>query len=805
MKKVEARNNLALRILQRFCPRKLFESIEGDLMEQFEVDVEAVGERKANTCLYFNALRFLRPGIILRNKFSFQLINLIMLSNYLTIAWRNLLKNKAFSAINIIGLALGLAACMLIFQFVSFELSYDKFNEKLNRTYRVTNDRFQNGKLIQHGTIMYPTIGPTMAKDFAEIEEYTRLMPGGSLNVKIGDKNFRGENCHFADERFFSVFSFKFLAGNRSSALKDPYTAVLTERTARKYFEFNDTDYSKLIGKTFLWGLDKRPYLLTGICENMPSNSHLRFDGLISYSTLYDGKDKDADISWTWSDMRHYLVLKPGVDYKQLESKFPAFSDQYFKGDKVSGSVENFYLQPLKDAHLYSNYEYDIATTASGKAVWAMLIVAVFILVIAWINYINLTTSRALDRAKEVGLRKVMGAFKTQLMKQFIFESLLIAMIAFVVAFTIVLVLQTSFNEIVNSDLSLISLFKSLSPKQILVLVALLVGGALLSGFYPAFILSSYQPATVLKGKFTRSERGNFLRKGLVIFQFTSSAALITATFIVSNQIDFMNKADLGFNKNDILLVRAPELTEWDSTFVQRVESYKDELSKVPSVIQSTTSWNIPGRRLGRSFGIRLSDQPSDIHYTMSNQGIDHTFFDTYDISLVAGRKFLPTDHNPEWAKINKVIINQNSVKLLGLKSAEEAIGKEIIWGGDGKKFTIVGVVNDFHQESLHKPMEPMIFRPAYSTYSTTSIKMRSVDREKTVQAIGEVYKKFFPGNLFEYFFLDQSYQRQYNDETRFQKVISIFTALAIVVSCLGLIGLSSYMAIQRTKEISVR
>jgi len=366
-------------------------------------------------------------------------------------------------------------------------------------------------------------------------------------------------------------------------------------------------------------------------------------------------------------------------------------------------------------------------------------------------------------------------------------------------------VLQTSFNEIVNSDLSLISLFKSLSPKQILVLIALLIGGALLSGFYPAFILSSYQPATVLKGKFTRSERGNFLRKGLVIFQFTSSAALITATFIVSNQIDFMNKADLGFNKNDILLVRAPELTEWDSTFVQRVESYKDELSKVPGVIQSTTSWNIPGRRLGRSFGIRLSDQPSDIHYTMSNQGIDHTFFDTYDISLVAGRKFLPTDHNPEWAKINKVIINQNSVKLLGLKSAEEAIGKEIIWGGDGKKFTIVGVVNDFHQESLHKPMEPMIFRPAYSTYSTTSIKMRSVDREKTVQAIGEVYKKFFPGNLFEYFFLDQSYQRQYNDETRFQKVISIFTALAIVVSCLGLIGLSSYMAIQRTKEISVR
>ena len=728
-----------------------------------------------------------------------------MFSNYLTIAWRNLLKNKAFSAINIVGLALGLAACLFIFQFVGFELSFDNFNEKLDRTYRVTNDRFQNGKLIQHGTIMYPTIGPTMAKDFPEIEEYTRLMPGGDLNVKIGDKNFKGENGHFADERFFSVFSFKTLAGNRPTLLKDPYTVVLTEKTAKKYFETTDTDYSKLIGKTFLWGLDTRPYQLVGVCENIPANSHIQFDALISYSTLYAGEQKDADISWTWSDMRHYLVLKPGVDYKQLEAKFPAFSDRYFKGDKVSGSVEKFYLQPLEDAHLYSDYEYDIATTASGKAVWAMLIVAVFILVIAWINYINLTTSRALDRAKEVGLRKVMGAFKTQLMKQFIFESLLIAVIAFSVAFAIVLLLQTSFNQIVGSSLSLTSLFKSLTLNHLLVLISLLIGGALLSGFYPAFILSSYQPATVLKGKFTRSAKGNFLRKGLVIFQFTSSAALITATFIVSSQIDFMNKTELGFSKNNILLVRAPELMPWDSTFVQRVESYKDELSKVPGVVNSTTSWNILGRRLGRSFGIRLSDQPSDTHYTMSNLGVDYNFFDTYGISLIAGRKFLPTDHNAHWEKINKVIINQNAVKLLGLKSVEEAVGKEILWGDAGRKYTVVGVVNDFHQESLQKPMEPMIFRPSYSTYNTTSIKIKTNDKEKTIAEIGQVYQKFFPGNLFEYFFLDESYQRQYNDEARFQKIISVFTGLAIVVSCLGLIGLSSYTATQRTKEISVR
>ncbi len=728
-----------------------------------------------------------------------------MLRNYLTVAFRNVIKNKVFSIINIFGLGIGLAACLLIFQFVSFELSYDNFNEKLDRTYRVTNDRFQNGKLIQHGTIMYPTIGPTMAKDFPEIEEYTRLMPGGDLNIKINDKNFRGDNCHFADERFFSVFSFRLLAGERSSLLKDPYTVVLTEKTATKYFELADKDYSKLLGKTFLWGLDPRPYTVKGICENIPNNSHIRFDALVSYSTLIRADDQNADNSWTWSDMRHYLVLKPGADYKKLESKFPAFSERYFKGDKVSGSIEKFYLQPLIKAHLYSNYEYDIATTASGKAVWAMLIVAGFILVIAWINYINLTTSRALDRAKEVGLRKVMGAFKKQLVAQFIFESLMITVMAFAVAFILVIALQSSFNQIVGNDLSLFTIFGSLNLKQIVLLILILLAGAFLSGFYPAFVLSSYQPVTVLKGKFTQSRKGSFLRKALVVFQFTSSAALITGTFIVSRQIEFMNKADLGINIGNMVVVQSPQLMPWDSTFIERVESYKLALTQVPGVVSATTSGRIPGDRLGRSFGIRLSDQDSETHYTLSNMGVDYSFFDTYNIPLLAGRKFLPTDHNPDFQKLDKVIINKNAVQLLGIKSIEEAVSKEIVWGNNGRKWMIVGVVGDFHQEALQKPMEPMIFRPMYSTYSSTSIKIRTDDQKKIVADIETIYKKFFPGNSFQYSFLEDSYKRQYNDDTRFGKIVSIFTLLAIIVSCLGLIGLSSYTAVQRTKEIGIR
>lgn len=631
-------------------------------------------------------------------------------------------------------------------------------------------------------------------------------MPGGEMNIKAEGRIFRGDNCHFVDNHFLSVFNFPLLAGERSNALKDPYTVVLTEKVAKKYFGVHDGNYEGLIGKVLYWGLDPQPYKVTGICADVPENSHIQFDVLVSYNTLITPKEHDADDSWRWSDMRHYLVLKPGADYKTLESKFDDFSDRYFKGDKVSGSVEKFYLQPLRDAHLYSDYEYDIAKTASGKAVWAMLIVAGFILMIAWINYINLTTSRALDRAKEVGLRKVMGAFKSQLVKQFIFESLLITTLAIVVALVIVQVSQGTFNLIIGGNLSLWRILTGASTTTVLILVAITGAGILLSGFYPAFVLSSYQPVTVLKGKFQRSGRGNFLRKALVVFQFTSSAALISGTMIVSQQLRFMNDADLGINIQNTMIVNGPELTKWDSTFIQRVESYRNDLLQVPGVVNATTSGNLPGDRLGRAFGIRLSDQPSSSHYTMSQFNADYNFLDTYRIKVLAGRKFLPGDHKVKFQDLNTVILNLNAVKLLGLDNAESAVGKELIWGDNSqRKWYVVGVVDNFHQQSLKTPMEPMIFRPVYSTYNPTSVKFNGTDRQRIVADVEKSFQKFFPDNAFEYFFLEDSYNRQYRDDNRFGTVIGIFTGLAIIISCLGLIGLSSYTAVQRTKEIGIR
>lgn len=730
-----------------------------------------------------------------------------MFRNYLTIAFRNVVKNKVFSAINIFGLGIGLAACLLIFQFVSFELSYDNFHEKRDRIYRVTNDRYQNGKLIQHGTITYPTIGPTMAKDFPEIESYTRIMPAGEMIAKVDGKIFKGDYCHFMDEHFLTVFDFPLLAGDKTTALKDRYSIVMTEKMAKKYFGVADNDYSRILGREIYWGLDNQPYRVTGVCKNVPENSHLEFDALISYATLINAESHDADDSWTWSDMRHYIVLKPGVNYKDVEAKFPAFSDRHFQGDKVSGSVEKFYLQPVKDAHLYSDYEYDIAKVASGKAVWAMVIVAGFVLFIAWINYINLTTSRALERGKEVGLRKVMGAIRSQLIKQFIFESVLISLFALAIALGIVELSQSYFNQLINGNLAWWKVLTELNTNTVLILVGVMTGGILLSGFYPAFILSSYQPVTVLKGKFQHSSKGQFMRKSLVVFQFMSSAALITGTLIVSKQLQYMNNVDLGMNLKNTLIVQPPERTAWDSTFILRVESFKHELSQINGVVSASTSWRLPGDRLGRSFGIRLTDQP-DARYTMSEQGVDYNFFETYGIRLLAGRSFLKSDHTTDFKAIRAVMLNLKAVKLLGFDSAHQAVGRELYWGNNPTPLTIVGVVNDFHQQSLKREMEPMIFVPAYSTYSATSIKFASTNetqRQDIINKVKGAFLKSFPDNAFDYSFIDEKFRRQYNDDNRFASVVSVFTILAIIISCLGLVGLSSYTAAQRTKEIGVR
>jgi len=730
-----------------------------------------------------------------------------MLKNYFKIAWRNLMKNKAFSLINIAGLSIGMAACLLILQYVSFQLSFDQFNKNAGDICRVVNDRYQNGKLIQHGTITYSAIGKAMQDDYPEVTDHARVMPFGKLIISYNNKRISEEDVIAVDNSFMRMFSYPIIAGDKTTALQQPYTAVLSETSARKIFNVSDNNLTALIGKTITMGTDSLPYKVTAICKDVPENSHLSFDILASYTTILSGPSpyKQADYDFTDSDFWHYIRLKHGTDYKALEAKLALFSQRHFQGNKVSGSDEKFYLQPLSKAHLYSDFEYEIGKIGSATVVWGLLIIAALIIIIAWVNYINLATAKSLERAKEVGVRKVSGATRLQLIRQFLTESFIINIAALLIAFFIVTLLQNSFNELIQHQLSLAYLFKKgITGYNITAgLLTLIAAGILISGFYPAFVLSSFKPILVLKGKYTTSGKGIILRKALVIGQFAVTVALIIGSFIVYKQIKFVNEQSLGMVISQMLIIKPPQLTKYDSTFINHENSFASESKAIPNVLGAAASNKVPGNELSRGFDVHLTTGNSNNHYTVRHMGVGDGFIELYGIKLRAGRSFLSSDFNPDFKKLHNIILNESAVKLLELPSDHSALGKQVTLFGHN--WDVVGVINDFHQKSLRYPLEPTLLVPAYSTYNPISIKVATKDLAKTMGAIKDKYDAFFPGNIFDYYFLNEKFNEQYSDDQLFGKVFSIFAGFAIFIACLGLMGLSLFATAQRTKEIGVR
>lgn len=729
-----------------------------------------------------------------------------MLKNYLSVAIRHLRKSKIFTGINILGLTIGIAACLLIMQYVSFELSYDQFHKNGRDIYRVYNDRYQNGKLIQHGTITYSGVGRAMNDDFEEVIANVRVEPLGDQVLINNEKKISEPYTLAVDPNFFTVFSFPLLAGDAANALREPRAIVISETLARTMFDFRGNDFRQLLERSLVMGRDSAPYKITGILKNVPENSHLRFELLLSYSTLYKSYGWEAaDYGFTDSDFWHYVQLKPGTDPKSVEAKLPAFSQRHFQGNKISGTDEKFFLQPLSRAHLYSDFEYEIGQTGSASVVWGLLLIAVFIIVIAWVNYINLATARSMERAKEVGIRKVVGGVKKQLISQFMVESILANLVALVLALGAVWLLQPAFNRLLQHDLNLSYLLtKGMGGYSISVgLLLLLLVGVLASGFYPAFVLSSFKPILVLKGKFSTSRRGILLRKGLVTAQFAITVALLIGSIVVYKQIRFMSKAALGFNMDQLIVIRPPLLSGFDSSFIARTIQFKEAIKGVASVQDATTSWNVPGGDVGRSFNVHRADSGSATRNTMRHTGIDYDFINVYGIKLLAGRNFSAGDYNVDFDKVNNMLINRSAAALLGFSSPSDAIGRSIMRGQ--QKFDVVGVVEDYHQKSLRYALEPMIFMPAYSTNSDITVKIKPTDIANTVASIKQQYESFFPGNLFDYVFLDEKFNSQYRDEQLFGKAFSIFAGFAIFIACMGLFGLSLFSTMQRTKEIGVR
>ena len=730
-----------------------------------------------------------------------------MLKNYLLTAWRNIRKNKVFSAINVIGLAIGMAACLLILQYVNFELSYDQFNKNLPDLYRVYNDRFQNGKLIQHGTITYSGIGKAMQTDYPEVVDHARVEPWGPVIVSAGTRRVGDQNSIAVDNSFLSMFSYNLVAGDARTALLQPYSVVITASAANRYFGRKPGDPGSAVGKAIFIGTDSIPYKITGVTKDVPENSHLSFDVLVSYVTMLSGRNpyKEADYDFRQSNFWHYIQLRPGTDYKELEAKLPGFSDKYFQGNKVSGSVEKFYLQPVSRAHLYSDFEYEIGNTGSATVVWGLLIIALFIIVIAWVNYINLSTARSAERAKEVGVRKVIGAARTQLIRQFLMESFIINVIALLLAVGLMFAMQGAFNTLVGHQLSFVYLLqRSMSGYTITFgLFGLMLVGIFVSAFYPAFVLSSFRPILVLKGRFTSSRKGIILRKALVVGQFAITVALIAGSLVVYRQIRFMNKEDLGMNIDHILMLQPPMLSSFDSGFIDKENTLRYTLSQLAGVTGAATAWNPMGGETGRDFSIRRADQAGTVHFTMRQNGVSAGFIGLYKIKVLAGRDFVNTDFNPDFDKLHNLILNERAVRLLGFASPEAAIGKSI-YRGD-RLWTVIGVIDNYHQKSLRFELEPTLLLPAYSTYSQIAVKVNSADVPATVASIRKTFDAFFPGNYFNYYFLDEHYNAQYANDKLFGKAFSIFAGFAIFIACLGLLGLSLFATMQRTKEIGVR
>jgi putative ABC transport system permease protein len=727
-----------------------------------------------------------------------------MLKNYIKTTFRSLRKNKLFSIVNIFGLAIGITAAVFILQYSFFELSYDRFHTNHNDIYRVMNNRYEGEKLIQSGQITYSAVGPQMAEDYPEVLRHTTINPANEAKLRIGDKIVEAKNGFFVHQSFFEMFDFELLAGDRENLVVDLFTVVLTESTARKLFDIKDDNFDEIIEEVIFFDQDETPTIVKGVIKDSPLNSHLQFDVLASRNTLISYWS-NAKFNWTSSDFYHYVQLVPKTDYKQLEAKFEGFSNKYFNGDAVTGTFEKFHLQPLNDIHLFSSgYEYEIGKTGNGKMIYSLIIIAAFILLMAWINYINLTTSRALERAREVGVRKVVGAEKRQLISQFMIETIVVNALALVIAFTMIQLLQVQFNSLVNLNLSLIDLLNSsFRGFPVLGIMGFIMcSGTLLSGLYPAFILSSYKPSQTLKGNFGGGKKGVSLRKGLVIFQFCISTILIAGTLLVSKQVSFMRDQDLGMEMDQVMVVNGPSLAGFDSTFIERINSFKNKLKQNPNVIEVGTSSNVFGDRLPRVFN--ATPDGGTQGYMLNRMNTDFGFMTTYGIEIVAGRGLTVTDHKVDGADVSAIIINRTASDLMGFTKPIDAVNKKIrFWGRD---WFVRGVTEDFHNRSLKQTIEPIVFVPFYNiNQDYYNIKLAGHNIEETVGFVEKSYNEFYQGNIFDFFFMDDRFDQQYSSDQLFGKVFNLFSILAIVISCLGLFGLAGYTVIKRTKEVGIR
>ena len=705
-----------------------------------------------------------------------------MIKSNIKIAIRSLLRNKTFSFMNILGLAVGISACFLIYLYVTFETSYDNFHSKADRIYRVVTDVKTPTETINSSYITSP-VAINLKKDFPEIEDAVRISPDEFL-VKKGNVKFQEKKSVLADSTLFNVFDFPLIAGDKKTALTEPMSVVISQTAAKKYFGNTNP-----MGQEIQLTGNAINAKITGVMKDIPNNSQIEADMIVSISSwkpIYGNPISDSE--WTNHTNYTYILVKPHTNVNAMAARFPAFQEFHHGEEAKKLQMQDYLsLEPLLDVYLKSKRGGFI--TGSITNVYIFSAIAIFILLIACVNFINLITARSAERAKEVGIRKVVGAMRFQLGKQFISESIIICFIAFLLSLALSAIALPLFNQLAGKEIST-SIFTN--PLHIAGLFLLSIFIGLVAGFYPSLVLSSFKPVSVLKGRFSTGTRGLILRKSLVVFQFTISIVLIAATIIVYRQLNYMRSQNLGFSKEQTIII--------NTNFDKNKDFFKNSLSSIPGVISSAYSSHVPGGGSNSAYSEVENKKGEMQKSNLDLYFVDFDYVKQYDFKLAAGRSFsknFPTDST------QAMVINEAASKMLGYNTPQEAIGKKFDqWG---KKGQIIGVLKDFHYKSLQQNIPPLVMRFEPWGLGMISIKVAANNLPKTIKAIGDKWGQTIPNRPFEYSFLDDFFDKQYRAEDHFGNLFFNFAVLAIFISCLGLLGLSSYSTMQRTKEIGIR
>ncbi len=729
-----------------------------------------------------------------------------MLQNYLKIAFRNLLKYKGYSTINILGLAVGIACCLVILLFVADELGHDRSWANSERIYRMALNRIYPDRQTGYA-IIPPSYAATVKKDFPQVEEAVRLLnfnPGGTIQVKWEDRVFEEKNFMVADSTFFKVFQAPMLKGDPLTCLNQPHSMVMTESTAKRYFGSVDAAMGKTVQ---LLGNQPQPMTVSAVCADLPENVHFTFDILATSKDLQPLAETNH-ISFAACT---YFLLRPDADWKALEAGFPDMVRKYAAGEVqrnfgvdyeqyvAAGNGWHYFLQPLRDIHLHSKLESELKPTGSMALVTIFSAIAAFILLIACINFVNLATARSSERAREVGIRKALGSERRQLAGQFLAEAVLVSLISAALAVALVALLLPVFNNIADKEINIEVFFTGWG---IVALPAFAVLVGFVAGLYPAGVLSAFRPMEVLKGKFSNTKKGMQLRNGLVVFQFAISVALIISTLIVLQQLDFIFSKKLGFDKDHVVVLQ--------NAFVlgPKTETFKQELEKIPGVEAVGGTSESPGG--ANYFGISFKVPGFGETVTGRGMVVDDGYVDAMRMEALAGRGFSNT-----FSDSLSVILNEKAARDLGLRDPEAAIGKRITMTGSffspegaDVDFTVIGVIRDFHFQSLHEPIVPLFMvyhQISQRADGLLSVRVQPDHFQGFLQTASAKWSELLPDQPFRYTFLDADLANLYQDEQRAKRLFVLFAGLAIFIACIGLLGLAAYLTRQRTKEIGIR